>query len=453
MAHGTAPHRPARKVATPEQREEWVASAAQSVREQLLWEPRYSREALRERVAGLAREYFRQRFLPQAEAEELSTAVVWEIAGFGPLESLLGDEAITDILVNGPGQVYIRQGAGFLLSPVRFRSESHLREIVDRIIEPLGRRLDESTPCVDGRLPEGHRVHAIIPPLARGGTCLSIRLFRRRRWSLPELAANGAMDGRLLAFLTAAVQGAASMVISGGTGAGKSTLMAALAGLVPAGERLVVVEDSGELLIHHPHVVYLECRSPNTEGRGGVGLWDLVRQALRMAPTRILVGEVRGPEALALLDAINTGHRGSLATVHANSPGHALDRLASLVARALPGMAPANIRTQMMGSLDLVLQLTQGRDGVRRVAEVAEVMHHGGDPDAALALRPVFSWTGQGYRVSPGPPAGWAEWAQVAGLDGGWPPAPAGPGTPAVPGRTAPDHHVPGAFENGGWTP
>lgn len=401
-----------------------IEDAVGWVRRRLLQEPRYERLELRQRAGELAREYFRQRLVPQSEAESMVTAAVWEIAGYGPLEALLSDESITDILVNGPDRVYVRRGAGFVLTDVRFSSEQHLRDVVDRIVEPLGRRLDESNPYVDGVLPDRHRVHAIIPPLARGGTHLSVRLFRRRRWSLADLATVGAMSPAMHAFLAAGVAGAASMVVSGSTGAGKTTLLGALAALVPPAERLLVIEDTGELVIDHPHVVYLEARSANTEGRGGVPLGDLVRQALRMAPTRILVGEVRGPEALALLDAINTGHEGSLATVHANSPAHALDRLAALVSRALPGHSAEGIRAQMMGCLDLVIQVTHCVDGVRRVTAIAEVV--AADTGPSLTLRPVWTWEAGAFRASSVAPGRWAAWADAAGVPSCWPPLPAG---------------------------
>lgn len=402
-----------------QQQEALLQTAVAWVRERLLQEPRYGRTELRRRAQELAGMYFRERLLPQAESAPLVAAVTWEIAGFGPLEPLLADEQITDIVVNGAEAVLVRRGAGYERTEVQFQSEHHLREIVDRIVEPLGRRLDESNPYVDGRLPDGHRIHAIIPPLARGGTHLSIRLFRRRRWSLPELAAAGAISPELLTFFRVAVQGAAAIVVSGSTGAGKTTLLGALAALVPPEERLVVVEDSGELVIDHPHVVCLETRAPNAEGRGGVPLLDLVRQALRMAPTRILVGEVRGVEALAMLDAINTGHRGSLATVHANSPAQALDRLAALVARAQPGLPIEAIRMQMMGCLDLVVQVTHCRDGQRRVTAVAEVVP---GHDRALTLRPVFTWQGA-FQVTATPPRSWPEWAAAAGVSPDRPPA------------------------------
>lgn len=399
--------------------EELVRQVTVEVRQRLMEEPRYGRAELRSRAEHLAREHLQRRFLPRSDEDRVATAVTWEIAGFGPLEVFLADESITDVLVNGADQVFIRRGSEYVPTQVRFRSEKHLREVIDRIIEPLGRSLDESTPFVDGRLPDGHRVHAVIPPLSRGGTCLSVRLFRRCRWQLAELAAAGMFSEGMARFLTAAVQGRASMVISGGTGAGKTTLLAALAALVPGGERLLVVEDSAELVIPHPHVVYLETRVPNAEGRGEVTLWELVRHALRMAPTRILVGEVRGPEALALLDAINTGHEGSLATVHANSPAHALDRLASLVVRALPALPPAAIRAQMMGCLDFVVQVRHCADGVRRVAEVAEVVP---DPAAGnLGLHTVFAWRDGRLAVAADPPRAWGQWVRVGLVDGEWP--------------------------------
>jgi pilus assembly protein CpaF len=300
--------------------------------------------------------------------------------GLGPLEPLLRDGAVDEVMVNGPGAVWVERGGRVEATGVAFASEAELRHAIERILAPLGRRVDEACPLVDARLPDGSRVNAIIPPLALDGPVLTIRRFRRRGFSAAELVASGSLDAPLGDFLASCVRARVNLLVSGGTGSGKTTMLNALSGFIDTGERIVTVEDAAELRLRQPHVIRLESRPPNLEGRGEVTIRDLVRNALRMRPDRIVVGEVRGAEALDMLAAMTTGHDGSLSTVHAGSPQEALARVETLALMADVALPHAAVREQVASAIDLVVHQARDADGRRAVTAVSEVVRRDGAP-------------------------------------------------------------------------
>lgn len=304
-----------------------------------------------------------------ADLLEVLRALQSELAGAGPLEPLLADPAVTDVLVNGPDEVWIDRGEGLERVAVRFADDQAVRRLAVRLAGTTGRRLDLARPFVDSRLPDGSRLHAVLPPISPRGTCLSLRVLRDRSFTLPDLVAGGTVAPDLVAVLEAAVAARLAIVVSGGTGSGKTTLLGVLLGLVDPAERLVLVEDAGELRVDRPHVVRLETRPSNVEGAGAVELRDLVRQALRMRPDRLVVGEVRGPEVVDLLIALNTGHDGGATTLHANSASEVPARLEALA--GLAAMPREALHSQLAAALQAVVHLRRGRDGVRCVVEVA----------------------------------------------------------------------------------
>ena len=296
-----------------------------------------------------------------------------EVMGHGPLEPLLADPTVSDILVNGSQQVYIERRGKLELTDVRFNDDAHLMNIIDRIVSAVGRRVDESSPMVDARLKDGSRVNVIIPPLALDGPIMSIRRFAVELFKVEDLIRLGTINQQMAQLVKAIVYGRLNVVISGGTGAGKTTLLNILSGFVPTNERVVTIEDSAELQLQQPHVVRLETRPPNIEGKGEVSQRDLVRNALRMRPERIIVGEVRGPEALDMLQAMNTGHDGSLTTVHANSPRDALSRIETMVSMTGITFPMRALRAQMASAINVVIQVARDEDGRRRVTSVQEI--------------------------------------------------------------------------------
>jgi pilus assembly protein CpaF len=311
--------------------------------------------------------------LPPAEREEVAARIVRDSVGLGPLEVLLADPAVEEVMVNGPDRVYIERRGLLEPTDVRFEGEEDLRNAIERILAPLGRRVDELSPMVDARLADGSRVNVVIPPLAIDGPALSIRRFGADRPDPDRLVALGTLTAAQRRLLADAVGGRRSIVVSGGTGSGKTTLLNALSSFIAAGERVVTIEDAAELRLQQPHVVRLESRPAGVEGRGEVTIRDLLRNALRMRPDRIVIGEVRGIEALDLLTALNTGHDGALSTVHANSPADALDRLETLALMAGVGLPHAAIAEQVRRGIDLVVHIQRRPDGSRRVSEIAEV--------------------------------------------------------------------------------
>lgn len=339
-------------------------------------------ESLVNRMLGEARV-----ILPRAEHQQVIQAIVDEVAGYGPLEPLLHDPEVTEIMVNGPDAVFVERAGRIERTAVRFRGHEHIRNTIDRITARVGRRVDESSPMVDARLPDGSRINAVIPPVSVTGPLLTIRKFHRRPLTLDDLVGLQAVSGAAAQFLRLAVRARLNILISGGTGTGKTTLLAALAAEIPSVERVITIEDMAELRLPHPHVVSLEARPPNVEGRGEITIRQLVRNALRMRPDRIIVGEVRGEEALDMLQAMNTGHEGSLTTVHANSPADAFSRLEAMVLMAGTLLPAKVVREHLVAALDLVVQVERLGDGRRRVAEIADVVPA---PGGRVATVPVF---------------------------------------------------------------
>jgi pilus assembly protein CpaF len=311
--------------------------------------------------------------LPPAAREEVIERIVRDSVGLGPLEVLLADPSVEEVMVNGPGCIYVERRGLLERTDVAFAGEEELRDAIERVLAPLGRRVDELSPMVDARLADGSRVNVVIPPLAIDGPALSIRRFGVERPGPDELVAIGTLTVEQRALLCEAVAGRRSVLVSGGTGSGKTTLLNALSSFIGPGERVVTIEDAAELRLQQPHVVRLESRPAGVEGRGEVTIRDLLRNALRMRPDRIVIGEVRGVEALDLLTALNTGHDGALSTVHANSPADALSRLQTLVLMAGVGLPHATVAEQVRRGIDLVVHLQREADGSRRVSEIAEV--------------------------------------------------------------------------------
>ncbi|HEX3734152.1 MAG TPA: CpaF family protein [Solirubrobacterales bacterium] len=316
--------------------------------------------------------------LTAADRAEIAARVIRDSVGLGPLEILLADPAVEEVMVNGPDRVFVERGGRIEETAIAFADEEELRNAIERILAPLGRRVDELSPMVDARLADGSRVNVVIPPLAIDGPALSIRRFGASRPGPDELVALGTLTVAQRRTLAAAVAGRRSILVSGGTGSGKTTLLNALSSFVSAEERVVTIEDAAELRLQQPHVVRLESRPAGVEGRGEVTIRDLLRNALRMRPDRIVIGEVRGAEALDLLTALNTGHDGALSTVHANSPADALGRLETLALMAGVGLPHAAIAEQVQRGIDLVVHLERRPDGARRVTAIAEVVRAAG---------------------------------------------------------------------------
>jgi pilus assembly protein CpaF len=316
-----------------------------------------------------------------------------EVLGLGPLEPLLKDSTISDILVNGAKQVYVERRGKLQLTDVKFNDDRHLLNIIDRIVSNVGRRIDESSPMVDARLQDGSRVNAIIPPLAIDGPTLSIRRFAVELLSIDDLIELGSVSQQTAQVLQAVVKGRLNVLVSGGTGAGKTTLLNILSGFIPHDERIITIEDSAELQLQQPHVIRLETRPPNIEGRGEITSRDLVRNSLRMRPERVIVGEVRGAEALDMLQAMNTGHDGSLTTIHANTPRDALSRVENMVSMTGINFPTKTLRAQLASALDVVVQVERHEDGKRRIVSVQEINGMEGD---VITMSELFTFERQG---------------------------------------------------------
>ena len=331
--------------------------------------------------------------LSLAQRQYVTRQIEDEVMGHGPLEPLLADPTVSDILVNGSQQVYIERRGKLELTEVRFNDDAHLMNIIDRIVSAVGRRVDESSPMVDARLKDGSRVNVIIPPLALDGPMMSIRRFAIELFKVEDLIRLGTINEQMATVLQAIVHGRLNVVISGGTGAGKTTLLNILSGFVPTSERVVTIEDSAELQLQQAHVVRLETRPPNIEGKGQVTQRDLVRNALRMRPERIIVGEVRGAEALDMLQAMNTGHDGSLTTIHANSPRDALSRVETMVSMTGITFPIKALRAQMASAIDVVIQVTRDEDGRRRLVSLQEINGMEGD---VVTMSEIFTFERSG---------------------------------------------------------
>ncbi len=313
------------------------------------------------------------------EQRNLVTMLLDDMLGLGPLEPLLGDETITDIMVNGANQVYVERHGKIELSNVRFRNDAHVMNIAARIVSHVGRRIDESNPLCDARLADGSRVNIIIPPLAIDGPSISIRKFSKKRITLDVMSRQNNLSEAMANVLKSAGRSRLNILISGGTGSGKTTLLNAISQLIDSGERIVTIEDAAELQLQQPHVVRLETRPANLEGNGEISMRDLVKNALRMRPDRIILGEVRGSEAVDMLQAMNTGHEGSLGTIHANRPREALTRLENMIGMAGINLPSKAVRTQITSAIDMIVQISRMRDGVRRIVQITEVVGMEGD--------------------------------------------------------------------------
>jgi pilus assembly protein CpaF len=322
------------------------------------------------------------------EREQIASQVLDEIFGLGPLECLFEDPTISDILVNGSGTVYVERGGLLELTKLQFRDDAHLMRIIDRIVSKVGRRVDESNPMVDARLMDGSRVNAIIPPLAVDGPLLSIRRFSKDKLSPQDLVEKRVISPAMMQLLASAVKARLNIVIVGGTGAGKTTLLNALSAFIPPNERIITIEDAAELQLKQPHVARLETRPANIEGQGAIRQRQLLINSLRMRPDRIVIGEVRGEEALDMLQAVNTGHDGSLTTLHANSPREAVSRLEVMVSMANSGMLMNSIRQQIASSIHLFVQIARLSDGTRRVTCITEVA---GMEGTVITLQDIFT--------------------------------------------------------------
>ena len=355
----------------------------------ILYDKRLSEDDLRRRVheqlhAALAQE---RAPLSAADKAQLIQDVSDDILGYGPIDRLLKDDEITEVMVNGPTQVYVERFGKIEQTDATFVDEQHLRRIIDKIVGQVGRRIDEASPLCDARLPDGSRVNAVIHPLAIGGPFLTIRKFSVDPYQIDDLIRFGTLNPASARFLQALVVGELNIIVSGGTGTGKTTTLNVLSGFIPNDQRIVTVEDAKELQLNQDHVLAMESRPPNIEGKGQITIRDLVRNALRMRPDRIVVGECRGGEALDMLQAMNTGHDGSLTTIHANSPRDTLARLETLVLMAGFDLPVRAIREQMASAIDCIVQLTRLRDGSRRVTHITEVQGMEGD---VIILQDVF---------------------------------------------------------------
>ena len=331
--------------------------------------------------------------LNRAERERLVEEVLDETFGFGPLELLLKDPLISDILINGPKQIYVEKKGRMEKSPVTFRDNAHLLQIIDRIVSKVGRRVDEVSPMVDARLPDGSRVNAIIPPLALDGAAVSIRRFGSNPLKLEDLLNYKAFTPEMVMLLEGAIKARLNVVISGGTGSGKTTLLNTLSSFIPGHERVVTIEDAAELQLQQDHVVRLETRPSNIEGKGAVTATDLVKNALRMRPERIIIGECRGPETLDMLQAMNTGHEGSMTTLHANTPRDAVARIETMITMAGFDLPLKAMRQQLASAVDLIIQASRLQGGVRRITYITEVV---GMEQDTVVLQDIYKFESQG---------------------------------------------------------
>jgi pilus assembly protein CpaF len=350
---------------------------------------------LRRRVEELVEEKLRSEKLPFSRQmrNRLVSDMADEILGFGPIEPLLRDPTVTEVMVNRPDQVYCERFGKLELTDIQFRDFDHIRHVIDKIVTPLGRRVDESSPMVDARLPDGSRVNAIISPLSLNGPVLTIRKFSVDPYTVEDLIGFGTITQGMAAFIAACVKVKLNILVSGGSGAGKTTLLNVLSSFIPEGERVVTVEDAAELKLHQPHVVRLESRPPNIEGKGEIKIRDLVRNCLRMRPDRIVVGEVRGGEALDMLQAMNTGHEGSISTVHSNTPRDALARLETMVMMAGMDLPSRAIREQVAAAVHMIVQIGRLSDGSRKVISVSEIQGMEGN---VIVLQDLFAFQQKG---------------------------------------------------------
>jgi pilus assembly protein CpaF len=340
-------------------------------------------------VTDIRNRLAQERGIATADRDRLVQEIADDTLGHGPIESLLQDDTVTEVMVNGPDEVWLERDGTLHKTPIRFSDDHHLRRIINKIVGQVGRRIDESSPMVDARLPDGSRVNAVLPPLSLTGPLLTIRKFAKRRWDLNELRGLATVTYEAQEFLERSVAAELNILISGGTGSGKTTLLNALSGAISDAERIVTIEDAAELRLNQQHVLRLESRPKNVEGQGEIPIRDLVRNSLRMRPDRIIVGEVRGAEALDMLQAMNTGHDGSLSTVHANSPRDALARVESMVLMAGVDFPMRAVRQQLSRAVDMLVHVERFRDGKRRIVNITEVQRMEGD---TITLQDIFEY-------------------------------------------------------------
>jgi pilus assembly protein CpaF len=351
---------------------------------------------LNERLEKLVTEVIEQEvsFIPRGEKQRIITEIVQEAIGFGPIHPLLNDDTVSEVMVNGPNQVYVERSGKLELTDVVFRNDEHVLHIIEKIVAPIGRRIDESSPMVDARLPDGSRVNAIIPPISLVGPSITIRKFSRDPFTIDDLLGFQTMNLEMAAFLEASVKARLNIVVSGGTGSGKTTTLNVLSSFIPHDERIVTIEDAAELQLRQEHVVSLETRPANIEGKGAITIRDLVKNSLRMRPERIVVGEVRSGEALDMLQAMNTGHDGSLTTGHANTPRDMLARLETMVLMAGMDLPVRAIREQISSAIDIIVQQSRLRDGTRKITHITEVQGMEGD---IIVLQDIFIFDQEGF--------------------------------------------------------
>ncbi|MDP4182891.1 MAG: CpaF family protein [Bacillota bacterium] len=346
-------------------------------------------ESLQEEITAIVEEILDQEteFFSKNERIKILSEVIDETIGFGPINPLIHDPTVSEIMVNGPDQVYVEKKGKLVLSDVSFKDEQHVMHVIEKIVAPLGRRVDESSPMVDARLPNGSRVNAIIPPLALNGPTITIRKFSEKPYTIKDLINFGTITPNIAMFLRACVESRLNIVVSGGTGSGKTTTLNVISSFIPDDERIVTIEDAAEIQLRQEHVVRLETRPPNIEGKGAITIRDLVRNSLRMRPDRIVVGEVRSGEALDMLQAMNTGHDGSLTTGHANTPRDMIARLETMVLMAGMELPVRAIREQIASAVDLIVQQSRLKDGSRRITHITEVIGMEGE---IITLQDIF---------------------------------------------------------------
>jgi len=354
-------------------------------------------EQVRRTIEGMFNDFLAQEdiVLARTDKARLFDDILAEVLGFGPIQKLLEDPTIDEIMINGPRNIYIERQGKIVRVPITFDTDSHVYRIIDRIVSPLGRRVDEGQPYVDARLPDGSRVNIIIPPLALGGPTVTIRKFRPQPITIDEAVKLGTFSSEFVQFMKACVEGKMNIIVSGGTGSGKTTTLNILSSWIPDTERIITIENAAELQLRQEHVITLESRPPNIEGRGEVTMRDLVVNTLRMRPDRIIVGEVRGGEALDMLQAMNTGHEGSMSTVHANTPRDSLHRLETMVLMAGIELPLHAIREQIAGALNLIVQIERMRDGTRKVTAVTEVQGMEGE---VIVTQELFKYERAGVK-------------------------------------------------------
>ncbi|MGD6857946.1 CpaF family protein [Bacillus infantis] len=352
---------------------------------------------MRLRIEQLISQYMSEEkiILPRHDKELLLTRIIDESIGYGPLEPLLNDATITEILINGPKEIYIEKLGKLQPAPISFRDDSHVRHVIDRIVAPLGRRIDDSSPMVDARLPDGSRVNAVIPPISLNGPLVSIRKFRKDPFKMSDLLKFETLNDDMSVFLDAIVKSKLNVLISGGTGSGKTTLLNVLGNSIPAKERVITIEDSAELRLDKPNVVGMEARPENMEGEGEITIRHLVKNSLRMRPDRIIVGEVRGAEAFDMLQAMNTGHEGSITTVHANTPFDALRRVEGMVIMAGMDLPSSIIREYIVGALDIIVQSSRLTDGTRKITSICEIYRN---ENGEITINEIFSFKRNGLK-------------------------------------------------------